>query len=212
MTRRRRKKDQADRQHDLAARGIQPESHIELPPGAIWADCSQQVPWGSYSSPPIYYEDIDFECVDCGAADTWTAEQQKWYYEVVKGQLYARAVRCRPCRQWLRENGARAVGSPSATLQGVRAALEEELLGLGFAILQVNHWPLEYTRGTVRLMFSLGARSSYFGRSFLCAHVVDDDSEPLLIRSLLLPYRATRRYELQFQEWGDGVRQFLRQL
>ncbi|MCC3407773.1 MAG: zinc-ribbon domain containing protein [Microcoleus sp. PH2017_10_PVI_O_A] len=29
----------------------------------------------------------------------WTAEQQKWWYEVAKRSMYAHAVRCRDCRQ-----------------------------------------------------------------------------------------------------------------
>ncbi|MCA9162262.1 MAG: zinc-ribbon domain containing protein [Planctomycetales bacterium] len=29
----------------------------------------------------------------------WSAQQQKWYYEVAKGSLYATAIRCRECRQ-----------------------------------------------------------------------------------------------------------------
>ncbi|MCA9203194.1 MAG: zinc-ribbon domain containing protein [Planctomycetales bacterium] len=38
-------------------------------------------------------------CVDCGKSQVWSAQQQKWYYEVAKGSLYATAIRCRECRQ-----------------------------------------------------------------------------------------------------------------
>jgi Probable zinc-ribbon domain len=68
----------------------------------IPADTSQQAPNNSYS-PPLFYEDTPFTCVDCGKEEIWTATQQKWWYEVAKGEIYSRAVRCRECRRVLRE-------------------------------------------------------------------------------------------------------------
>ena len=53
----------------------------------------------TYSSPPDYYYDIEFICVDCGVEQTWTAAQQKWWYEDAGGYFFATAIRCRPCRQ-----------------------------------------------------------------------------------------------------------------
>ncbi len=73
-----------------------------LPPGAVAADTSQQVPISSYGSPKKFYFDIPFECKDCGRKEVWTAAQQKWFYEVAKGSLYATAVRCRDCRTRLK--------------------------------------------------------------------------------------------------------------
>lgn len=70
-----------------------------LPVGAIAADLSQQVPNNSYGGRPLYYQDQPFRCVDCGVEQVWTAADQKWYYEVVKGSLYGQAVRCRGCRK-----------------------------------------------------------------------------------------------------------------
>jgi hypothetical protein len=63
----------------------------------IPADLSQQAPNNSYG-PPLFYEDYEFTCVDCGRHEVWTAEQQKWWYEVAKGSIYSRAMRCRACR------------------------------------------------------------------------------------------------------------------
>jgi len=64
----------------------------------IPADVTKQLPNNSYS-PPLYYEDTPFVCVDCGKEEIWTATQQKWWYEVAKGTIYSRAVRCRACRK-----------------------------------------------------------------------------------------------------------------
>lgn len=73
---------------------------VELPDGAIAADLSEQAPYNSYSAPLLpYYIDQPFTCVDCGAEEIWTAEQQKWYFETAKGPVGATAIRCRPCRQ-----------------------------------------------------------------------------------------------------------------
>ena len=74
-----------------------------MPEGAIAADTSKQVPNGSYDPPPLWYVDKDFVCVECGTEETWTAAQQKWYYEEAKGTLYATAKRCHDCRMKIRE-------------------------------------------------------------------------------------------------------------
>lgn len=74
-----------------------------LPPGAVAADTSQQVPINTYGSPKTFYVDVNFKCQDCGSAEIWTAEQQKWFYEVAKGSLHATAVRCRDCRNRLKD-------------------------------------------------------------------------------------------------------------
>lgn len=69
-------------------------------------DSSQQVPGNSLSAPHTFYVDVEFICRDCGANEVWTAAQQKWYYEVAKGSVYGRAVRCRECRRKIREQKA----------------------------------------------------------------------------------------------------------
>lgn len=79
-----------------------PESP-RIPDGAVAADTSQQGPYDTYGERPTYYMDKPFTCVDCSVPQVWTAEQQKWYYEVAKGSIYATAVRCRACRKKRRE-------------------------------------------------------------------------------------------------------------
>jgi hypothetical protein len=75
---------------------------IVLPDGAIAADLTKQRPNNSYS-PKLFYTDEPFRCIDCGKDEVWTAERQKWFYEVAQGSVYARAVRCRSCRREHRE-------------------------------------------------------------------------------------------------------------
>jgi hypothetical protein len=69
----------------------------EPPSGRIPANLSEQAPNNSYD-PLLFYEDREFTCVDCDKPDVWTAEQQKWWYEVAKGPIYSGAIRCRDCR------------------------------------------------------------------------------------------------------------------
>jgi len=64
----------------------------------IKANLSKQAPNNSYS-PPLYYEDMEFTCRDCGVACVWTAEQQRLWYEEWGGPVQSTAVRCRACRQ-----------------------------------------------------------------------------------------------------------------
>ena len=74
------------------------------------ADRSQQAANNSYS-PLLFYEDKLFTCVDCGKEEVWTATQQKWWYEVAKGTIYSRAVRCRSCRKSLHAKKGRPASS-----------------------------------------------------------------------------------------------------
>ena len=52
----------------------------------------------TYGLLPEFYFARPFSCRDCGAEEVWTAKQQKWWYEIAKGRIESRALRCRPCR------------------------------------------------------------------------------------------------------------------
>ena len=65
----------------------------------IQADLTRQAPNNSYGGGPLYYEDMEFTCTDCGRRETWTDRQQQWWYEVAKGPIYSTAIRCRACRR-----------------------------------------------------------------------------------------------------------------
>ncbi|HEX3871900.1 MAG TPA: zinc-ribbon domain containing protein [Pirellulales bacterium] len=66
--------------------------------------------YNSYGDPDFvvrgYYLDIPFTCKSCGREEVWSATQQKWWYEVAKGQVYSTARRCRACRRKERERRA----------------------------------------------------------------------------------------------------------
>lgn len=69
----------------------------------IPANLAAQAKNNSYS-PPEYYDDIRFKCVECGTEEVWTAKQQQWWYEVAKGPIFSTATRCRACRNNLRDS------------------------------------------------------------------------------------------------------------
>lgn len=70
-----------------------------LPTGAVLADQNELKHINTYGELPAFYVDKPFVCRDCGAEEVWTAEQQKWWYEVAKGHIDSTAVRCRTCRK-----------------------------------------------------------------------------------------------------------------
>jgi hypothetical protein len=71
-------------------------------PHRVAADISQQAPHTSWGAIPLLYEDVRFTCIDCGREEIWTAEQQKWWYETAKGNIFSTAIRCSTCRDALR--------------------------------------------------------------------------------------------------------------
>ena len=77
-------------------------------------------PYKSYGAPGYvmrgYYQDIPFRCQGCGKEETWTAAQQKWWYEVAKGYVYSSAKLCRPCRK---KEQARRAEARRVHLEGV---------------------------------------------------------------------------------------------
>ncbi len=66
----------------------------------------------SYSNPDFvtrgYYLDKPFVCEGCGKVEVWTATQQKWWYEIAKGDVWTTAKLCRLCRRRERVRRAEA--------------------------------------------------------------------------------------------------------
>ena len=59
---------------------------------------------------------MPFVCKDCGSHELWTAKQQKWWYEIAKGDIDSIAVRCRSCRK---KEQARKVEARRVHLEGI---------------------------------------------------------------------------------------------
>lgn len=75
---------------------------------AARADPAKLAHNNTYDVLPEFYEDIAFVCKRCGAAETWTALQQKWWYEVRKASIHSKCKNCRACRKAQREKARRA--------------------------------------------------------------------------------------------------------
>ena len=84
--------------------------------GVVLADKSELQHNNTYGPLPTYYLDMPFTCVDCGSEEVWTAIQQKWWYEIAKGNINSTAIRCRPCRKIKREIG---VGARRVHMEGL---------------------------------------------------------------------------------------------
>jgi hypothetical protein len=69
-------------------------------------------PYNSYGVPPFVargcYIDAAFQCSGCRNQEVWRATQQKWWYEVAKGNVESRAKLCNSCRRAERERKAEA--------------------------------------------------------------------------------------------------------
>ena len=100
--------ERAARAHALKGGEARKEATAETAP------CNPELlaPYNSYGVPPYvergYYCDILFQCCDCQKQEIWRATQQKWWYEVAKGNVESRANRCNACRRTERERRAEA--------------------------------------------------------------------------------------------------------
>ena len=83
---------------------------LPVPLGAVAADTTQLFHNHTRDPLPTYYIDRPFTCRECGAQEVWTATQQKWWYEVIKGHINSSAVHCLACRR-IRRSGVAAVAS-----------------------------------------------------------------------------------------------------
>ncbi len=81
---------------------------IHLLDGMVAADPSALDHNNTYGLLPAFYVDKPFVCRDCSSHEVWTAKQQKWWYEIAKGNIDSTAVRCRPCRKKLQAQKAEA--------------------------------------------------------------------------------------------------------
>jgi len=74
-----------------------------MPSGAIKSNYSNLDHNNIYDLLPKFYIDKSYSCKDCGSNEIWTAKQQRWWYETAKGHIDSTAVRCRRCRNIIKE-------------------------------------------------------------------------------------------------------------
>lgn len=112
MPSRKRKQQRLAEQRLLRAKAL---AHIdptredaECPIGAVHADPDALSHINTYGYLPRFYIDRVVTCRECGTEEVWTAEAQKWWYEVAKAHIDSQAVLCRACRARERERKAAA--------------------------------------------------------------------------------------------------------
>jgi hypothetical protein len=97
------KREAKQKKVERAVKEAEREIKLKALARGIAVNRSALAPDNSYSFPDFvergFYVDIPFECRNCGKPQTWTATQQKWWYEVAKGGVWTKATLCRPCRQ-----------------------------------------------------------------------------------------------------------------
>ena len=75
------------------------DKSLKPPVGSVVADHSELSHNDTYGPLPLFYVDKLFVCRDCNKEEVWAAEQQKWWYEVAKGNINSIAVKCNSCRK-----------------------------------------------------------------------------------------------------------------
>jgi hypothetical protein len=100
------------RAESSAVRELHDPRHVEPGSDVVLCNASLLAAYNSYGSPAFvargYYVDMPFECADCGRQEVWRATQQKWWYEIAKGNVESRATRCSACRRVERTRQAEA--------------------------------------------------------------------------------------------------------
>ena len=86
-----------------ARKARQAQLRLARPRDELPVDTAKLSKNNSYSIPVFAergtYVPIEFACKACGKVETWTAGQQKWWYEIAKGDVFTTAIMCRPCRR-----------------------------------------------------------------------------------------------------------------
>ncbi len=72
---------------------------LQIPDGAIRGDVSKQVFCPLCHDPKYFYADETRHCVQCQRSFTFSAREQKFWYESLKFNFLSTAVRCAECRR-----------------------------------------------------------------------------------------------------------------
>jgi hypothetical protein len=65
---------------------------------SVAADHAELAHNNTYGPLPFFYVDKAFNCRDCSAHEVWTAKNQKWWFEIAKGNIDSTAIHCLSCR------------------------------------------------------------------------------------------------------------------
>jgi hypothetical protein len=99
--------------------------HSKRLAGKVAVNTANLRPTNSYGAPDFvtrgYYVDFPFTCKDCGKSEVWSPTQQRWWYEIAKGDVWTVATRCRLCRRLERERSAAAREVAEAGMERKRA-------------------------------------------------------------------------------------------
>ncbi len=109
---RRQEKRLANSANNKYLKGVSVANQYDMPHGCVPVNPANLSPNNSYGIPEFvkrgFYVDMPFTCKHCGTPQIWTAQQQHWWYELAKGDIWTIAVLCRPCRIKERERKALA--------------------------------------------------------------------------------------------------------
>ena len=190
-----------------------------IPQGAVSADTSKQVARNSYDEPVLFYVEKPFVCCDCDKQEVWTARQQKWYYEIAKGSLYATAIRCKACRA-KRAKTHNGKGDPNpikhegSLRKHIQAAIGPAMAAAGFVLVVKSK---RSDRGSFALDYSRGGLdiTCRFDRSeaTLVAESLDGKANYRLIASVSMNApRTTAQILDRAQEFTDTVIEYVGEL
>lgn len=191
----------------------------------IAVDVSALAPCGSYSEPDFvergFYIDTPFTCQGCGKSEVWSAAQQKWWYEVAKGDRLSTAKRCRPCRRQerARRDEARLKGgdpnpykNAGLILAKIRSEIEPRLLSAGYRPLaRTNLGPryvrsIDYSRSDALVTISWNQHVAGLTVEFLAEGAAEVRT---IAAACLDGVRSTRDVEKRLNEFLIAVRCFL---
>lgn len=140
-----------------------------VPAGAIVANPNKVRSQGCMPHCPLWYEDVFFNCKDCGKSQRWTARQQQWWYETAGGEIETMATRCKACRVKKRaadaETTKRMREHRRARAEKKAAEMAKKLAAKGMEGFAVLDTPL------AKLMISERTRTKLENEGF---HTVDD--------------------------------------
>lgn len=115
-----------------------PDYAPPLPRGAVRGEVRKQRP--GCHIPFYFYEDVERECVQCGKRFTFSAREQKYWYEALQFPFRSAAIRCPPCRR-LRRSGKAAQRALAAAHEVLRSQPDDP-----YALIAVAEATVRYAQ------------------------------------------------------------------